>query len=103
MSNYNLSYLDKNDYLTEEFSRSNSLWETFYRSFNHFESSVDASIRSYVKNLKSKKNPPLTFVSDALIMSVERKRELTTEEKKLVKNRDGMLVCVAVHQVKALD
>jgi len=87
--NDNLSYLDKNDYLTEEFSRSNSLWETFYRSFNHFESSVDASIRSYVRNLKSKKNPPLTFVSDALIMSVERKRELTTEEKKLVKNRDG--------------
>jgi len=87
--NDNLSYLDKNDYLTEEFSRSNSLWETFYRSFNHFESAVDASIRSYVRNLKSKKNPPLTSVSNTPIMSVETKRELTTEEKKLIKNRDG--------------
>ncbi len=89
--NDNLSYLDKNDYLIEEFSRSNSLWETFYRSFNHFESSVDASIRNYVRNLKSKKNPPLPlkFVSDTPIVPVERKRELSTEEKKLVKNRDG--------------
>ena len=83
---------------------SNSLWETFYRSFNHFESSIDASIRNYVRNLKSKKNLPLTLVSDDPIVSVERNRELTTEEKKLVKNRDGnACLCCGDHRRLQVD
>lgn len=97
----NLGYSDKYDYLTEEFSRSNSLWETFYRSFNHFESAVDASIRSYGR---SKKNPPLTVVPDPPIVPVERNRELTTAEKKLVKNRDGnACLCCRDHRRLEVD
>ena len=38
-----LIHRDRNKFLQEEFTKPNSLWQTFYKSFRNFETAVHAS------------------------------------------------------------
>jgi len=70
-------------YLEEEFSKANTLWKTFYKSFKNFEIAVHASEMKIIDGV-----PIVTpIISPPPVIPVIR--ELTEKEKKQVKERDG--------------
>jgi ATP-dependent helicase IRC3 len=79
----NLSIIEKHKYLEEQFSKSETLWKTFYKTRLRFETAVDAAIRNILYPIKDK---PEKIIIDPV---VHLQRELTELEKEKVKERDG--------------
>ena len=74
----------RNKFLQEEFTKPNSLWQTFYKSFRNFETAVHAS---EMKIISDDSNIPIVDIPAPKPQPVIQ--ELTEKEKKQVKERDG--------------
>ncbi|TYQ24211.1 DEAD/DEAH box helicase family protein [Pseudanabaena sp. UWO310] len=74
----------RNKFLQEEFTKPNSLWQTFYKSFRNFETAVHAS---EMKIISDDSNIPIVDIPALKPQPVIR--ELTEKDKKQVKERDG--------------
>ena len=79
-----LIHRDRNKFLQEEFTKPNSLWQTFYKSFRNFETAVHAS---EMKIISDDSNIPIVEIPALKPQPIIR--ELTEKEKKQVKERDG--------------
>jgi len=74
------------EYLSQEFSKPGTLWNTFYKSFSRFETAVQASIRITLDHeLYGEK----TFNASLSQTTISPGVELTEKEKEQVKRRDG--------------
>lgn len=93
----NLFHHARNKFLQEEFTKLNSLWQTFYKSFKNFETAVHASEMKIISDdSKPVVDPPPK--SQPII------RELTEKEKKQVKERDGnACLCCGDHRRLQVD
>lgn len=88
----------RNKFLQEEFTKPNSLWQTFYKSFRNFETAVHAS---EMKIISEPSPPPPPPIIDPPITII---KELTKKEKKLVKKRDGnACLCCGNHSKLQID
>jgi superfamily II DNA or RNA helicase len=81
----NFPSLEKYEYLSQEFSKPETLWKTFYKTSVRFETAVDAAIRSIIHRKKygSEQDEIPTIIDTPII------RELTEEEKKQIKKQYG--------------
>ena len=98
-----IGYAKKGDYLNQEYSKTDALWQTFYQSLTRFETAVDASIRNYTKKLKNNNNPISEVIPSEIPIS-KLDKELTKKEKDQVKDRDGnACLCCGDHRMLQVD
>jgi ATP-dependent helicase IRC3 len=73
------------EHLSQEFSKPGALWKTFYKSFSRFETAVQATVRAMLdRELYGER-----IFNVSPNQPANTSTELTEEEKKQVKQRDG--------------
>jgi hypothetical protein len=85
--------------LAQEFSKSGTLWKTFYKSFSRFETAVQAATRNILdREMYGSSNPFPTTTREG-----RPPKELTEEEKEQVKQRDGYIcLCCGVEKGRGI-
>jgi superfamily II DNA or RNA helicase len=86
-------------FLQEEFTKPNSLWQTFYKSFKNFETAVHASEMKIISD-----PPPPIIIPPIIDLPITIIKELTEKEKRQVKERDGnACLCCGSHKKLQVD
>lgn len=68
------------EYLSDEFSKSEKLWKTFYKTWNKFKAAYDSAVNVVLSGDSPSINPPRSLTPSS-------ERELTEEEKQQIKER----------------
>lgn len=85
---------EQRDILQNEFNKQNSLWKTFYKTYDRFKTAYDAAENRILNIHEEKRTPPTSVEISPIVDSrSSTNREPTDEDKNFIKERDS--TCLA--------